>query len=63
MQKRNLDIVVISDVHLGTFGCHAEELNNYLKSINTKKLILNGDIFDGNYSNDMKEGPSIFIKK
>lgn len=26
---------------------HAEELNSYLKSIKTKKLILNGDIFDG----------------
>jgi UDP-2,3-diacylglucosamine pyrophosphatase LpxH len=47
MQKRNLEIVVISDVHLGTYGCHAEELNKYLKSINTKNLILNGDIFDG----------------
>lgn len=47
MKQRSLDIVVISDVHLGTYGCHAEELNKYLKSINTKILILNGDIFDG----------------
>lgn len=44
--KRALDIVVISDVHLGTFGCHASELNNYLKSIEPRTLILNGDIFD-----------------
>lgn len=45
--KRDLDIVVISDVHIGSFGCHAEELNIYLKSINPKKIILLGDIIDG----------------
>ncbi|MGG6230507.1 UDP-2,3-diacylglucosamine diphosphatase [Tenacibaculum sp. SDUM215027] len=45
-KKRKLDIVVISDVHLGTFGCRATELNNYLKTINPKILILNGDIID-----------------
>lgn len=38
--------MVISDVHLGTFGCHAEELMAYLNSIKPKKLILNGDIID-----------------
>ncbi len=47
MQKRNLDVVVISDVHLGTYGCHATELVNYLKSIAPKLLVLNGDIIDG----------------
>lgn len=46
MDKRDLDIVVISDVHLGTYGCHAKELLKYLKSINPKILILNGDIID-----------------
>lgn len=45
-KKRNLDIVVISDVHLGTFGCRATELNNYLKTINPKTIILNGDVID-----------------
>ncbi|MBK7938561.1 MAG: UDP-2,3-diacylglucosamine diphosphatase [Lewinellaceae bacterium] len=44
--KRDLDIVVISDIHLGTYGCHARELHNYLKSIQPRTLILNGDIFD-----------------
>ena len=38
--------MVISDVHLGTFGCRAEELMAYLSSIKPKKLILNGDIID-----------------
>ena len=46
MRKRRIDIAVISDVHLGTFGCHADELIAYLSSIRPGKLILNGDIID-----------------
>ena len=46
MAKREVDIVIISDVHLGTYGCHAKELLRYLKSIKPKMLILNGDIID-----------------
>jgi UDP-2,3-diacylglucosamine pyrophosphatase LpxH len=46
MSKRVVDILVISDVHLGTYGCHAKELLRYLKSVNPKILILNGDIID-----------------
>jgi UDP-2,3-diacylglucosamine pyrophosphatase LpxH len=45
-QKRKLDVVVISDVHLGTYGCHAKELLSYLKSIKPKTIILNGDFID-----------------
>jgi UDP-2,3-diacylglucosamine pyrophosphatase LpxH len=44
--KRRVEIVVISDVHLGTYGCQAKELLTYLNSIHPKKLILNGDIID-----------------
>ena len=44
---RSLSVAVISDVHLGTYGCHATELLNYLRSINPQILILNGDIIDG----------------
>ncbi len=44
--KRSVDIVVLSDLHLGTVGCHAIELTRYLNSIAPDKLILNGDIFD-----------------
>ncbi len=39
--------MVISDVHLGTYGCHARELVNYLRHISPRLLILNGDIMDG----------------
>ena len=46
MPKREIDLLVISDVHLGTYGCHARELLIYLKSIKPKKIILNGDIID-----------------
>jgi UDP-2,3-diacylglucosamine pyrophosphatase LpxH len=44
--KRTPDIVVLSDVHLGTYGSHVVELLNYLKSIQPQTLILNGDIID-----------------
>jgi len=46
MQKRKVEIVVISDVHLGTFGCHATELLQYLNSIEPALIVLNGDIVD-----------------
>lgn len=45
-RKREVEVVVISDIHLGTYGCHAKELLQYLKSIKPKKLVLNGDIID-----------------
>ena len=44
--KRPVDILVISDVHLGTYGCRARELLHYLKSIKPKVVVLNGDIID-----------------
>lgn len=46
MAKREVDIVVLSDLHLGTYGCHATELLRYLKSIKPRAVILNGDIID-----------------
>ncbi len=46
LPKRKVDLVIISDVHLGAFGCHARELLQYLRSIKPKTLILNGDIID-----------------
>lgn len=45
-KRRQLEICVISDTHLGTHGCRAGELLHYLKSINPELLILNGDIID-----------------
>ncbi|QNL22272.1 UDP-2,3-diacylglucosamine diphosphatase [Hyphobacterium sp. CCMP332] len=45
-KRRKVELVVISDVHLGTYGSQARELNKYLKSIQPKTLILNGDIVD-----------------
>jgi UDP-2,3-diacylglucosamine pyrophosphatase LpxH len=46
LKKRNVELVIISDVHLGTYGSHAKELNNYLSTIKPKTLVLNGDIID-----------------
>lgn len=44
--KRHVDVLVLSDIHLGTYGCHAKELLVYLRTIKPKKVILNGDIID-----------------
>ncbi|MEP7239233.1 MAG: UDP-2,3-diacylglucosamine diphosphatase [Ferruginibacter sp.] len=46
IKKRKLDILVLSDVHLGTYGCHAKELLQYLRTVRPKTVILNGDIID-----------------
>lgn len=46
MAKREIDLLVLSDIHLGTYGCHAKELLQYLKSIKPKAVVLNGDIID-----------------
>lgn len=45
-QKRKVEVVVLSDIHLGTYGCRAKALEAYLKSIRPETLILNGDIVD-----------------
>lgn len=47
MQKRYVDVVVVSDLHLGTYACRAREFLAYLQSIEPRLLILNGDIIDG----------------
>lgn len=46
ISKRTVDLLVISDIHLGTYGCHATELLQYLHSIEPREIILNGDIVD-----------------
>jgi UDP-2,3-diacylglucosamine pyrophosphatase LpxH len=47
MERRRIDVVVLSDIHLGTYGCKAKELLSYLRSVQPGMLILNGDIIDG----------------
>jgi UDP-2,3-diacylglucosamine pyrophosphatase LpxH len=46
IDRRKVDVLVISDVHLGTVACNAAELLFYLKGISTKTLVLNGDFID-----------------
>ncbi len=46
MIKRHVELVVLSDLHLGTYGCQAKQLQNYLKTIDPEMLVLNGDIID-----------------
>lgn len=46
MENKKIDIAVISDIHLGTFGSHAEEVLIYLESIEPNILVINGDLVD-----------------
>lgn len=44
--KRKVEVLIISDVHLGTYGCQSKALLSYLNGIVPDKVILNGDIID-----------------
>ena len=44
--KRKIDLLVLSDIHLGTYGCQSKSLLNYLNSVKPKVVVLNGDIID-----------------
>ncbi|MBU6206752.1 MAG: UDP-2,3-diacylglucosamine diphosphatase [Alphaproteobacteria bacterium] len=46
-KRTKLRTVWISDIHLGTNGCNAELLVDFLKSIECETLYLVGDIIDG----------------
>ena len=47
MEKLRYRSVWISDIHLGTKGCKAAYLDNFLESMTCDKLYLVGDIIDG----------------
>jgi UDP-2,3-diacylglucosamine pyrophosphatase LpxH len=40
------DIVVVSDIHLGSDICQCSKFVKFLTNLNTKTLIINGDLFD-----------------
>ncbi|WP_073002295.1 UDP-2,3-diacylglucosamine diphosphatase [Mariniphaga anaerophila] len=46
MEGRELDVAVISDLHLATYASKPKKVLKYLKSICPKDLVLNGDIID-----------------
>ena len=52
--KRPLEVCVISDLHLGTYGCHAKQLNSYLKSIQPKTISFD-DTEDEQFDDDLLE--------
>jgi UDP-2,3-diacylglucosamine pyrophosphatase LpxH len=45
--KRKYRAVWISDIHLGTRGCNAELLLDFLRAVECETLYLVGDIVDG----------------
>lgn len=46
MEYRELEVSVVSDIHLATHASNAKKVLKYLKSIRPKVLVLNGDIID-----------------
>jgi len=46
LDRRHIELVVLSDLHLGTYGSKAKQVGKYLKSIKPEVLVLNGDIVD-----------------
>jgi UDP-2,3-diacylglucosamine pyrophosphatase LpxH len=57
MTKQHYRSVWISDIHLGTRGCKAKYLDNFLSATKCDNLYLVGDIIDGW---NMGRGPSYF---
>ena len=47
MDKPRFKSVFLSDIHLGTKGCQADILNEFLKNHDFDNLFLVGDIIDG----------------
>ena len=46
MAKRKVEVLVLSDIHLGTYGSRAKAVVQYLRTVEPEILILNGDIVD-----------------
>jgi len=46
LQKKYVDTLIISDIHLGSDMCRAEKIEKTIKKYKANQLILNGDIFD-----------------
>ena len=46
-RKQHYRSIFLSDIHLGTKGCQAAKLIDFLKSVDCDRLYLVGDIVDG----------------
>jgi len=46
MLEREIEVAVISDIHLATHACKPKKVLKYLRSVSPKILVLNGDIID-----------------
>ena len=46
IQKEIVDTLIVSDIHLGSNASRVKDLTGFLRSNPTKRLILNGDVFD-----------------
>lgn len=50
MKKRQIEVAVISNIHLGAEACRADALQAYLSSISPKILVLNGRVLESEAS-------------
>ena len=64
------ETLILSDVHLGTFDCKIRQVNQLLKHVRCRKIILNGDIIDGwrlqrkgGWTNDHSRFVRLLLKK
>lgn len=65
--RKHYRTIVLSDIHLGTSHSKVDEVNQFLKSVNCDRLILNGDIIDGwhirkNGSRKWQSAHTLFFK-
>lgn len=60
-----VDVVIVSDIHLGNHFCQIEKLLRVLDCLDFKTIILNGDIFDHLNLNHLEKNPGVkdFLKK
>ena len=44
--KKKQNVIVLSDIHLGSSSCRSDDILDFLKKNTAKTIILNGDIID-----------------
>jgi UDP-2,3-diacylglucosamine pyrophosphatase LpxH len=56
------EYTIISDLHLGSDVCRADNILEFLYYLETENLILNGDIFDNMDFRRLKSLTGIYLK-
>lgn len=59
--EKNIDTIIVSDIHIGSEISRVNELMKILKTVSLKRLILDGDIFDGENPKRLKKDDWEFL--